>query len=482
MFPVSLQYKDTMKHLSKTWDIKLSIKLSNGTVLSITGNDIKGNTVQFTEGSTCTDKIQVGATFSNGFDFTLLNNKGQFSNYDFTNAEVAPSVGLWIEQKKAFEYVPLGIFNIVDSPKKLSTIAINCLDSMCKANVPFDFFDMVYPANAADVLHRACVKCGFNVSEAFEAEVRNLNISIHSFETSGITCRDIIASSAALIAKNARLSRDNVLEAFWYSDEGATTTPSTRIGSSTYEDKVLQVTQVIISDNYEQVYSYGDEGYTIELSSNPFIQSPEIAESVLSRILERLRSVNVQQCKVCTVGDPTWQASDIVTHERPGFSNVTVPIMKIVYKYGGSMTLDTLGEIPEEVAQPTKQERKIMHLKDKSAKDYEYMESKIEQTSREVRIEIQTIRHDGVNKVSTATGYTFDEDGLKIKRTGSEMSTLISQDGMQVFRSDEAVLTANNSGVSATNLHATTYLIVGKNSRFEDYGERTGCFWIGGVD
>lgn len=42
----------------------------------------------------------------------------------------------------------------------------------------------------------------------------------------------------------------------------------------------------------------------------------------------------------------------------------------------------------------------------------------------------------------------------------------------------------DDTGVSAENLHATTWLIVGENSRFEDYtdasGEkRTGCFWIG---
>ena len=55
---------------------------------------------------------------------------------------------------------------------------------------------------------------------------------------------------------------------------------------------------------------------------------------------------------------------------------------------------------------------------------------------------------------------------------------------MVVNRDGNAVLTANNEGVQAVNLHATTYLIIGQYSRFEDYdkdGEpRTGCFWIGG--
>lgn len=60
------------------------------------------------------------------------------------------------------------------------------------------------------------------------------------------------------------------------------------------------------------------------------------------------------------------------------------------------------------------------------------------------------------------------------------MSTTITEDGMKVYKNNGAVLTANSNGVDAKNLHATTYLIIGDNSRFEDYSNRTGCFWIGG--
>ena len=75
------------------------------------------------------------------------------------------------------------------------------------------------------------------------------------------------------------------------------------------------------------------------------------------------------------------------------------------------------------------------------------------------------------------------EEGLTISKSNSEMETKITEDGMVVYKNDEAVLTANNQGVDAKNLHATTYLIIGTNSRFEDYkgGSRTGCFWVGGA-
>ena len=100
-------------------------------------------------------------------------------------------------------------------------------------------------------------------------------------------------------------------------------------------------------------------------------------------------------------------------------------------------------------------------------------------TANDVKLEIQTGLANGTNKVITSTGFTFDENGLTIDKTGSEVATTITENGMYVNKGDETVLIANNVGVDAVNLHATTYLIVGVNSRFENYGDnRTGCFWI----
>ena len=108
--------------------------------------------------------------------------------------------------------------------------------------------------------------------------------------------------------------------------------------------------------------------------------------------------------------------------------------------------------------------------------------SRVEATmsADDVTLKIQTELNNGIDKVTTSTGYTFNDSGLTISKTGTEMSTTITEDGMTVYRDNEAVLVANNEGVKAEDLHATTYLIIGKNSRFEDYSDnRTGCFWIG---
>ena len=104
-------------------------------------------------------------------------------------------------------------------------------------------------------------------------------------------------------------------------------------------------------------------------------------------------------------------------------------------------------------------------------------------TSDNVKLEIQKEMSKGVNKVSTSTGFTFDDKGLMINKSDSEMSTQITEDGMKIYKNNEVMLTANNQGVDAKNLHATTYLIIGGNSRMEDFIEngskRTAVFWIG---
>lgn len=101
--------------------------------------------------------------------------------------------------------------------------------------------------------------------------------------------------------------------------------------------------------------------------------------------------------------------------------------------------------------------------------------------SENVSIAIQEELKSGVEKVITKTGFTFDENGLHIEKSGSEMTSTLDEAGLVVKRDNADVLKATNEGVEAINIDVRQYLIVGERSRFENYGgNRTGCFWIGG--
>lgn len=97
-----------------------------------------------------------------------------------------------------------------------------------------------------------------------------------------------------------------------------------------------------------------------------------------------------------------------------------------------------------------------------------------------VEIAVESILTEGVDKVVTASKkYTFDDQGLNVSSSDSEISTRILEDGMRIYKHSREVLTVDNTGVKAADLHATTFLLIGENSRLEDRGNRTACFWIG---
>ena len=104
-------------------------------------------------------------------------------------------------------------------------------------------------------------------------------------------------------------------------------------------------------------------------------------------------------------------------------------------------------------------------------------------TANDIEVAITEERQKGAEKVTTSTGFTFDSEGLTITKSDSAISTNIDEDGLSVYKYNEEVLTADNTGVKAQNLHATTYLIIGNNTYFADFTEgstpRAGCFWTG---
>lgn len=109
----------------------------------------------------------------------------------------------------------------------------------------------------------------------------------------------------------------------------------------------------------------------------------------------------------------------------------------------------------------------------------------VEQTINGLSVSIKGIESDGVTRVETETGFTFDKDGLSISKTGEELSVFSGFDdddgvGFFVRRNNEDVLSATNVGVETENLTVRNYLVIGSNSRFETYqSNRTGCFYVG---
>ena len=121
---------------------------------------------------------------------------------------------------------------------------------------------------------------------------------------------------------------------------------------------------------------------------------------------------------------------------------------------------------------------------------------KVAQDSSTYAIEVaKQIQADGVDKVTTKTGYTFGEDGLKIEKSGAKVKGRLNESGLDIQdatgASNESLMYAGyDEGTGETivrtkNLTVNKYLVIGKYSRMEDFMDSdgnlgTGMFWIGG--
>ena len=305
------------------------------------------------------------------------------------------------------------------------------------------------------------------------------------------------------------------------------------------ENRSLQTIASIteLGDNLEA--TTGQPGEKQYVRDNPFWELREDAAAVLDTALEEVAGTSINQFECEWRGDPALEPGDRIAYTTKDDGIGYTYFLNDTLTYNGglrqksdwnfkdgetvSTNLTNLGEVIKQTyAKVDKQNKEIeivageasanaqeiaalkINTESISASVTKVQEAntdaieslngelvtltkKVEtsMTAEDVQIQIKSELSNGVDKVTTATGFTFNEEGLTIAKTGSEMTTNIDEDGMSVYRDNQEVLTADNQGVIAYNLKAKTYLIVGENSRFEDFtsttGEqRTGCFWIGG--
>lgn len=523
MYNTSVEYMKHILSTSREWDMYIDVTLADGTTLKLTKDNISLGTPTLKEGATCSDTIQVGSTYSNSFEFSILNNEGQYSKYDFYKAKIEPYSGLYVPitdkttgkiQRWNCEYIPLGVFWVLENVKKLSTIPIVCFDRMSLTNKVFDFSTLVFPTDCATVFNEVVTQCDIPVSESLVSEIASLEYPINSLLTNDPTCRDILAGFGIMLQKNLRFNRTGVLESFWYTkytsmgtnspsiDRGATSKQN-RVGNSSYGDNQIVVTGVYLEDAYGNTFSVGTEEYPVELPTSPIIQGSDMAMPILEAALQKFQELPHRMSSISYSGDPAIQAGDILVHDETPIGKITLPVMRLVYKFAGIGTLDSLGTDTATQNQQSSTDKKLKKTFSRADKDRSELGTKIEQTANEVliqaserfadksdvaslsvktddvSIQVQSILDNGVDKVTTQTGYTFNADGLKITKSGQEIENLLDNTGMYVTRSGETILQANNSGVVATDVTVRNYLIIGTHARFEDYGiDRTACFYI----
>ena len=393
-----------------------------------------------------------------------------------------------------------------------------------------------WPYTVSDFARMVCSQCGLTLAEA---ELPNGEFYIQPFAGENITGRVLMQWLGQIVGRFCRATVEGNLEFAWYEPNAAYAVAPTEgekqvyyfQGELEYRDyRVAPVEKVQLRQNPEDVGTVWPdepgEKNTYIIENNPMLaaQDGQNLLPVAKKLYEQLRDITYTPCRVTIPATPEIRAGDILSVTDIYGKTFTTWIMKKTAN-GQRDTLECTGSPSRDSTAAVNNlgfltlSGKVLNLRtdvdgikaenmDTQGRvtslelDLEGIRSRVsqqqsltegvqrslttlEQSANDVSIHVQKILDNGVDRIKTGMGYTFDDNGIHIDREGSGIENKLDHTGMYVSKSGENVLQATADGVKAIDITVKNYLIVGSHARFEDYTDglsrnRTACFYLEG--
>ena len=485
------------------------IILSDGAVLASGADGTAIRRVTVTKSVCSSEELTVGTVCAAVAEIELMDTGG------LCPLKTGAEFTLYRDEEK------IGIFT-VETPKRQSStrFLITAYDPVAKLNRNLDTWLQSltgWPYQMEDFARMVCEVCGVTLSdEPIPGGIQ----PVPAIRGNGITGRQLLSWVGEVAGCFLRARPTGELEFAWYTPGNVTVgTEEIPIFGGTlqyadYETEKIQKIQIRKEPtDVGLIYpeSAGENTYILE--GNPILTGGEGDVAVAQRLYEQLKDITYRPFSAevpvgrvkpgelinVTTAEGTTFSSLIMTVESRGgrdkisstgyqsrqsvsarndfsLSSLAGKIMTLQTDLNGIRAENKDGDGKAAALQLT-----VDSLRAEISRQSAQLKSgltRLEQTAENLKIDVQTVRETGAGKVTTSTGYTFDETGLHIRKDGEEMANRLDHTGMYVHRSGEVILRADASGVLATDVQVKNYLHVGEHARFQDYDGGTGCFYL----
>lgn len=377
------------------------ITLASGQVLNLTNTEIWQDGFQVEEAVSDDNTFgALGAAIIGAGTLIIDNTRGQYTQYDFLNADVVLSIALMIDDTTPArkETVKMGTFRVDDAQYDEATITLSLLDHMAQFDRPYSESQLGYPATLESIILDACSVCGVQL-ETTNFPQKNYSVKYGPTDDS-CTFREVIGWAATLAGCYTKCDRNGRLCLQWFNtaaleddtgtdggifDSGTPyySTGDTVEGGSfnpwSLGDEVEggQVTDPIpvhyIGGLYQQdicvdetvitgvvatvedpdpeaeedihTYSAGQDGFIIQIDRNPLL-TMDMAQSVVNRLGTQLIGLRFRKCNVQQVDDPAIEAGDVGLLFDYRNNEYPILITRVTFEIGGPQTIVCASETP----------------------------------------------------------------------------------------------------------------------------------------
>ena len=437
---------------------------------------------------------------------------------DINEASViqTPRFGVKGPSDADYSYKEYGTYIVKEkkADEEQDTILLECYDLMIWSMVPYDLI-IEYPVTVKAYLDAICSRLGWQKRyTTFVNSDKVIDKEKYDPEQ-GYTYRDVLDEIAQVAGGMIAFVGDE-LDVIYPTNSGITidgsNLKSLKMGESYGPVNTVALVRspqedIISRQNNDSIASYGITDIRIE--NNQIMDSDR--EGFIDGILGAVFGLQFELYELESFGIGYLNLGDLFTIQTPdGVSHTALMLcddLKITQGLSETSRLEapaftetdysaaseTDKALNKTILRVDKQAGEITALVQKTAENAGKIDgidgrvtslAQITMDSEKVNIEISKAI-EGINSITTSTGYTFDQDGLHIQKIVNGepegLENLLDNTGMYVKREGDNILVANHEGVDAINLRSRQFLIIGDNSRIENYlGDRTACFFIGG--
>ena len=352
---------------SKITQIRLSVLLASGTLLSMTEEHVMLSGFSRDSSTTVDGQFTVGAAVTGKLTVMIDNTDKAYSSYDFRAAVITARLGGQLSDG-TYQLVQVGIYTVDDYVYNGSTITLTAYDNLYKFDIPCktNGSQPTYPTTLAQMVNLACSAAGVTLANT---SIPNGTYSItqapEAWDT--MTWHDVIAYCAQIACCWAKALPNGNLFLAWYDAspfnsaqlDGGTydtdTTPysdgavadggdfsygtTTEYDGGTFGDRDnthylgslydlsidtddVQITGVIVtldpSNNIDatdgtEIYTakLGTDGYVITIENNPLIETTANADAVAAYLYNIIVGIRFRPLNASIVENPSVEAGDV---------------------------------------------------------------------------------------------------------------------------------------------------------------------------
>lgn len=378
MISASKEFKEKLKNGAKLANYA-DITLSDGTVLHLEPEDFMIGGCQI-EDKTTDGKFGVGFVIGKTLSIMLENNDERFSLYDFYMSVITIYVAMLLDDG-TIEKIRKGVYYATVPETGGDVISIAAVDGVFRLDRPYAA-STAYPATLQSIVSDICLDC--NIPVGFQ-QFDNMLFTVKE-RPENATYRQVLSYACQVSGYNARIDNDGYMQLIWYktnlvdgynnydgggfkhyhnqtildggdfTNYGTGESISGALFTDEFPEHVFQfkslnvhtddviITGVRVSGEDKVTVIFGEEGYLIDLKSNPFVNGQENA--VANYLGARLTGMTFRPFSGQILGNPLYEPYDACMISDVKGNVYYSYINSVSYKIGGYTQIACQAEDP----------------------------------------------------------------------------------------------------------------------------------------